>query len=99
MLCVIHREIAVAARLLLSLLKAPQVRVETAIARERLRQIEADFPVLSIQSGGVLNALRMSMLINAQNPLRLPVPFLAFVAMLTTAWMSSTVDLPFLKPL
>ena len=46
----------------------------------------------------VLNALRMSMLINAQNPLRLLVPFLAFVAMLTTAWIASTVDLPFLNP-
>ena len=46
----------------------------------------------------VLNALRMSMLINAQNPLRLPFPFLAFMAMLTTAWIASTVDLPFLNP-
>ena len=46
----------------------------------------------------VSNALRMSMPINAQNPLRLQVPLLAFVAMSTTAWMASTVDLPFLKP-
>ena len=38
------------------------------------------------------------MLTNAQNPLRLPVSFLAFVATLTTAWMASTVDLPFLNP-
>ena len=53
-LCVIHQEIAVATRLLVSLLKAPQVRVETAMARERLRQIKADFPVLSIQPGGEL---------------------------------------------
>ena len=45
----------------------------------------------------VLNALRMSMLINAQNPLRLPVPLVALVAMSTTAWMASTVDLPFRK--
>ena len=51
MLCVIHREIAVATRLLVSLAKTPQVRVETAMARERLRQIKADFPVLSIQPG------------------------------------------------
>ena len=47
-------EIAVATRLLVSLLKAPQVRVETAMAPERLRQIKADFPVLSIQPGGEL---------------------------------------------
>ena len=40
----------------------------------------------------------MSMLINAKNPLRLPVPFLAFVAMLTTAWIACTVDLLFLNP-
>ena len=40
----------------------------------------------------VLNALRMSMLINAQNRLRLPVPLLALVSMSTTAWMASTVD-------
>ena len=46
----------------------------------------------------VLNALRMSMLINAQNPLRLPVSLLALVAMSTTAWMASTVDLLFLNP-
>ena len=46
----------------------------------------------------VLNALRMSMPTNAQNPLRLPVPFLAFMAMLTTAWIASIVDLPFLNP-
>ena len=45
----------------------------------------------------VLNALRTSMLINAQNPLRLPVPFLAFVGMLTAAWIASTVDLSFLS--
>ena len=51
---VIHREIAVATRLLVSLLKATQVRVETAMARERLRQIKADFPVLSVQPGGEL---------------------------------------------
>ena len=29
----------------------------------------------------------MPMLINTQNPLRLPVPFRAFAAMSTTAWM------------
>ena len=46
----------------------------------------------------VLNALRMSLLTNAQNPLRLPLLFRVFVAMLTTAWMASTLDLPFLKP-
>ena len=40
----------------------------------------------------VLNALRMPLLINAQNPSRLPVSILAFVAMLTTAWIASTVD-------
>ena len=54
MLCGIHREIAVATRLLVSLLEAPQVRVKTAIARERLRQIKADFPVLSVQPDGEL---------------------------------------------
>ena len=54
MFCGIYREIAVATRLLVSLLKAPQVHVETAMARERLRQIKADFPVLSIQPGGEL---------------------------------------------
>ena len=46
----------------------------------------------------VLNSLRMSMLINAQNPLRSPVPLLALATMSTTAWMASTVDLPFRKP-
>ena len=46
----------------------------------------------------VLNALRMSMLINAQNPLHLPVLLLVLVAMSTTAWMALTVDLPFQKP-
>ena len=47
----------------------------------------------------VLNALRMSMLINTQNPLRLPVPLLAIMAMWTTAYMASTVDLPsWVKP-
>ena len=40
----------------------------------------------------------MSRLINAQNPLGLPVSLLALVAMSTTAWMASTVDLPFRKP-
>ena len=40
----------------------------------------------------VFNALRMSMLINAQSPLRLPVPLRALVAMSTTAWMASTVS-------
>ena len=45
----------------------------------------------------VLNALRMPMLINAQNPLRLPVSLLALVTMSTTAWMASTVDPPFRK--
>ena len=53
-LCSIHREIAVATRHLVSLLKEPQVRVKTAIARERLRQIKSDFPVLSVQPGGEL---------------------------------------------
>ena len=42
----------------------------------------------------VLNVLRMSMPINAQNLLRLPVPLLALVAMPTTAWMASTVAFP-----
>ena len=46
----------------------------------------------------VLNALRMSILFNAQNPLRLLVPLLAFVAMSTTARMASCMDLPFQKP-
>ena len=38
------------------------------------------------------------MLINAQDPLRLPVPLLALAVMSTTAWMASTVDLPVRKP-
>ena len=53
-LCIIHREIAVATHLLVSLLKAPQARVKTAIAEKRLRQIKADFPVLSVQPDGEL---------------------------------------------
>ena len=53
-LCIIHREIALATHLLVSLLKAPQVRVKTSIAWERLRQIKADFPVLSVQPGSEL---------------------------------------------
>ena len=53
-LCIIHREIAVATHLFVSLIKAPHVRVKTAMAWERLRQIKADFPVLSVQPGGEL---------------------------------------------
>ena len=52
--CVLFREIAVATHLLVSRLKALQVCVETAIAWERLRQIKADFPVLSVHLGGEL---------------------------------------------
>ena len=49
----IHREIAVAKHLV-SLPEAPQVRVKTAMAWERLRQLKADFHVLSVQPGGEL---------------------------------------------
>ena len=41
---IIHRGIAVATRLLVSFLEAPQVRVEIAMAWERLRQLKADLP-------------------------------------------------------
>ena len=40
--------------LLVSLLEAPQVRVKTAMACERLQQIKADFSMLSVQPGGEL---------------------------------------------
>ena len=40
--------------LLASLLKALQIRVKKAMTRERLRQIKADFSVLSVQLGGEL---------------------------------------------
>ena len=53
-LYIIHREIAVATQHLVSLLKAPEVRVKTAMAWNRLRQIKSDFPVLSVQPGGEL---------------------------------------------
>ena len=43
-----------------------------------------------LQDSDVLNAFRMSMLISAQNPLRLPVPLFAIVAMSNTAWVAST---------
>ena len=51
---IIHMGIAVVTHLLVSLLEAPQVRVKTESARERLRQIQADFPVLFFQPGGEL---------------------------------------------
>ena len=54
MLRIIHRGIAVVTRLLVSLLEAPQVCVETVMASERLRQVKADLPVLSVLSGGEL---------------------------------------------
>ena len=47
-LCIIHRGIAVTTHLLVSFLKAPQVRVETPKAWERLRQIKADLSVFSV---------------------------------------------------
>ena len=53
-LCIIHRGIAVITHLLVSLLKALQVRVKTAMALERWRQIEAHFSVFSVQPGGEL---------------------------------------------
>ena len=52
--CGIHRKIAVATHLLVSLLKALQLRVKTAMAWERLCQIKTNFPVLSAQPGGEL---------------------------------------------
>ena len=54
MLRIIYRGIAVATQLLVSLLKAPQVRVKTVMTRERLRRIKVDFSVLSVQPGGEL---------------------------------------------
>ena len=41
----------------LPILRRWKVRVKTAMAWERLRQIEADFPVLSVQPGGELRYL------------------------------------------
>ena len=48
---IIHRVIAVATHLLVSLLIAPQIRLKIAVAWERLPQIKADFPVLPVQPG------------------------------------------------
>ena len=53
-LCIIHRGIVVITHRLVSILKALQVRVKTAMALERLRQIKADFSVFSVQPGGEL---------------------------------------------
>ena len=49
-------------------------------------RLDADIPLRGIQRIAYVNAD------NAQNPLRLPVPFHAFVAMLTTSWIASAVN-------
>ena len=54
MLRILHKETVVATRLSLSLLEALQVRVEADMARKRLRQVKADFTLLSIQPDGKL---------------------------------------------
>ena len=51
---IIQRGIAVTTHLLASLFRAPQVRAKTAMALERLRQMEASFLELSVQRGGKL---------------------------------------------
>ena len=50
-LCIVYRRTGVVKRLIISLLKVLQVRIKAAIARKRLRQVEADFTVLSILPG------------------------------------------------
>ena len=52
--CIVHKESAVATRLIVSFLEALQVQIEATMARKRLRQVKADLAVLSIQPGGEL---------------------------------------------
>ena len=66
---IIHRGIAVVTRLLDSLLEAPQVCVETAMACERLRQVKSDLPVLSIWPGG---ELRYQTVVPSPGPFSMP---------------------------
>ena len=58
--CIIHRGTAVATRLIVSFLKVLQVRIKAAMSRKRLRQVEADFTLLSIQPGSELREQTVS---------------------------------------
>ena len=53
-LCIFHKGTAVAARLIVSILEALQVRIKATMAQKRLSQVKADLTVLSIQPGGEL---------------------------------------------
>ena len=56
-LSIVHRRTAVATRLIISLLKALQVRIKAAMVWKRFRQVGADLTVLPIQPGGKLREL------------------------------------------
>ena len=48
-LCIVHGETAVATRFFIPLFETLQVRIETTMTRQRLRKVEANFVVLSLQ--------------------------------------------------
>ena len=51
---IIHWETAVASLLIVTFLKVIQIRYKTAMVGKRLRQVKAEFTVLSVQQGDEL---------------------------------------------